>query len=93
MESIGQSCTPLKQTYDKCFNKWYTEKFLKGELEPECDELFVKYKECVMKAIKQRNLDTMIAESHNDSSSFFSSYQSSSGSSSSSSNTKSDSKK
>ncbi|KNE68440.1 hypothetical protein AMAG_13092 [Allomyces macrogynus ATCC 38327] len=62
MESIGKNCTPLKHDYDACFNKWYTEKFLKGETTPECTELFEKYRQCVVAAIKEQKVDKMLSE-------------------------------
>lgn len=46
--SVGPNCTELKQKYDNCFNKWYSEKFLKGDTTPECEELFKDYRACVM---------------------------------------------
>ncbi|KAI9233252.1 MAG: mitochondrial distribution/morphology family 35/apoptosis [Podila humilis] len=46
--SIGEKCTKIKQEYDGCFNNWYSEKFLKGDATPQCDDLFFKYKECLM---------------------------------------------
>lgn len=49
MDSIGKECTKLKQVYDECFNQWYSEKFMKGDLtESPCLELFSEYKACVM---------------------------------------------
>ena len=50
MESLGPKCTPLKQRYEECFNAWYAEKFLKGDLsetEP-CRDLFEEYKACLV---------------------------------------------
>ncbi|KAI9229374.1 MAG: mitochondrial distribution/morphology family 35/apoptosis, partial [Piptocephalis tieghemiana] len=60
--SIGKECTELKQAYDTCFNRWYAESFLKGNVTPACDELFEKYKACVHQTLKERNLDTMVEE-------------------------------
>jgi TRIAP1/MDM35 family protein len=50
MESIGSACTPLKQKYDDCFNRWYSEHFLKGDFGTEnpCQDLFEEYKACVL---------------------------------------------
>lgn len=48
MESIGPECTDLKKTYDDCFNRWYAEKFLRGQLDASpCQELFDEYKACL----------------------------------------------
>ncbi|XP_066918097.1 uncharacterized protein [Clytia hemisphaerica] len=62
MDSIDKTCTPLKQQYDQCFNKWYSEKFLTGQwtqkdgAEP-CIELFTQYKACVTKSLKEKNIE------------------------------------
>lgn len=49
MNSIAPECTNLKHDYDKCFNEWFGERFLKGDIEPpsNCDNLFKKYQECI----------------------------------------------
>lgn len=49
MNSIVPECTNLKHEYDKCFNEWFSIKFLKGakKLPIECDKLFKKYQECI----------------------------------------------
>ncbi|KAI8929055.1 hypothetical protein BC831DRAFT_509516 [Entophlyctis helioformis] len=62
MSSLSSDCTEVKDRYDTCFNKWYAEKFLKGDTTPACDELFKQYRECVWKAIHDRQLDTLIAD-------------------------------
>ena len=35
MNSIGEECNELKQSYDACFNVWFAEKFLKSEAKEE----------------------------------------------------------
>ncbi|KAJ3317985.1 TP53-regulated inhibitor of apoptosis 1 [Boothiomyces sp. JEL0866] len=45
-------CNDLKKEYDECFNKWYAEKFLKGDISGGCETLFKKYKACVWVEIK-----------------------------------------
>lgn len=57
MNSVGEECLPLKKAYEECFNKWFSEKFLKGLAEDTCSEPFRVYKDCVKKAIKDKNLD------------------------------------
>lgn len=48
MNSVGEGCTELKREYDQCFNRWFAEKFLKGDRgEDPCTELFKKYQSCV----------------------------------------------
>ncbi|KAJ3112938.1 Mitochondrial distribution and morphology protein 35, partial [Nowakowskiella sp. JEL0407] len=66
MASISPACTELKKNYDTCFNKWYSEKFLKGVLHQDCDALFKSYQKCVMAAIKEKNVDILIADAQKD---------------------------
>ncbi|XP_055511227.1 TP53-regulated inhibitor of apoptosis 1 [Leucoraja erinacea] len=57
MNSVGNECLELKRVYDLCFNRWFAEKFLKGERSPDpCSELFKLYQECVKKAIKEKEI-------------------------------------
>ncbi|KAL4646660.1 TP53-regulated inhibitor of apoptosis 1 [Arapaima gigas] len=57
MDSVGESCTELKREYDKCFTRWFADKFLKGDSDGDpCDELFKKYQLCVQKAIKDKGI-------------------------------------
>ncbi|KAG0244228.1 Mitochondrial distribution and morphology protein 35 [Mortierella sp. GBA43] len=64
--SIGEKCTKIKQEYDNCFNSWYSEKFLKGDVSPMCDELFFRYKDCLMKVLEEKKLDTLLADARKD---------------------------
>ncbi|KAF9919764.1 Mitochondrial distribution and morphology protein 35 [Linnemannia zychae] len=64
--SIGEKCTQIKQEYDACFNSWYSEKFLKGNVTPQCDDLFFKYKECLLKTLEEKKLDTLLADARKD---------------------------
>ncbi|KAF7724253.1 Mitochondrial distribution and morphology protein 35 [Apophysomyces ossiformis] len=61
--SVGANCTELKQKYDACFNRWYSEKFLKGDTTPECEELFKDYRACVLVTLKEKGIDKLLAES------------------------------
>ncbi|KAJ1971649.1 Mitochondrial distribution and morphology protein 35 [Dimargaris xerosporica] len=56
MESVGIECTELKHQYESCFNQWYTERYLKGDYTPQCQDLFDKYRQCVMKTLQEKNL-------------------------------------
>ena len=52
MDSLDPKCTPLKQLYEACFYKWYTNNFLNPnntdkQEDPECLSLFRKYRECL----------------------------------------------
>ncbi|XP_062501797.1 uncharacterized protein LOC134178894 [Corticium candelabrum] len=58
MNSVKEECTPLKREYDACFNRWYSNKYLKGDYHSDdCATLFAKYQECVMSALKEKNLN------------------------------------
>ncbi|KAJ3105272.1 Mitochondrial distribution and morphology protein 35 [Phlyctochytrium planicorne] len=58
MASISPECQHLKEKYDTCFNKWYTQKFLKGDAGEDCEDIFKLYRAC--KAIKEKNVDKLI---------------------------------
>jgi TRIAP1/MDM35 family protein len=47
MNSISAECQELKEKYDDCFNKWFSEKFLKGYTKDDCAPLFEVYQNCV----------------------------------------------
>lgn len=48
MNSVGEACTELKREYDQCFNRWFAEKFLKGDsADDPCGQLFKRYQLCV----------------------------------------------
>lgn len=57
MNSVGEECGELKKAYEECFNKWFSEKFLKGVTEDACAPLFRVYQQCVKKAIKEKKLN------------------------------------
>lgn len=58
MNSVGSECNDLKKEYDSCFNVWYSESFLKGDYKSDpCSELLKNYRTCVLKAIKEKNID------------------------------------
>nr|XP_015921858.1 TP53-regulated inhibitor of apoptosis 1 [Parasteatoda tepidariorum] len=58
MDSLGKDCIELKKEYEKCFNYWYSERFLKnkeGDLSI-CEPLFQEYQKCLKVAIKKNNI-------------------------------------
>lgn len=57
MNSIGPECQELKNAYDACFNKWFSEQFLKGITHDPCKSLFQVYQNCVKKAIQEKKID------------------------------------
>ncbi|KAI8622804.1 mitochondrial distribution/morphology family 35/apoptosis [Chytriomyces sp. MP71] len=74
MASLSSECTPLKDAYQTCFNKWYADELLRGSfsgskkatVSDECQELFSKYKDCVWKAIREKKIDALIQEARKD---------------------------
>ncbi|KAJ5266849.1 hypothetical protein N7478_009657 [Penicillium angulare] len=67
--SIAPECNDIKEKYDTCFLKWYSEKYLRGNTKSnDCDELFVKYKSCLHKALKDKGIDGMLDDARKSSS-------------------------
>lgn len=65
--SLAPECNEVKERYDSCFLKWYSDKYLRGEsTTDECQSLFKKYKACLDKALKERNIDSMLEDARND---------------------------
>ncbi|OOF96630.1 hypothetical protein BO94DRAFT_534887 [Aspergillus sclerotioniger CBS 115572] len=59
--SIAPECNDIKEKYDTCFLKWYSEKYLRGNTTSnECEELFTKYKACLNLALKEKGIDNML---------------------------------
>ena len=57
MNSVGEDCNKLKKEYDQCFDYWFTNKFLRGINEDNCQQLFKQYQQCVLNAIKSKKID------------------------------------
>ncbi|KAF2219842.1 mitochondrial distribution/morphology family 35/apoptosis [Elsinoe ampelina] len=65
--SLAPECNDVKERYDSCFLKWYSEKFLRGTAkEDECEPLFKQYKTCLSAALKERGIDKMLDEARAD---------------------------
>ncbi|KAF2714130.1 hypothetical protein K504DRAFT_399924 [Pleomassaria siparia CBS 279.74] len=65
--SLASECNEVKERYDSCFLKWYSEKFLRGTAtSDECDPLFKQYEKCISKALKERGIDSMLKEARED---------------------------
>ncbi|KAL1973140.1 hypothetical protein VTN31DRAFT_6682 [Thermomyces dupontii] len=60
--SLAPECNNIKEKYDTCFLKWYSEKYLRGITDDECGALFTEYNKCLTKALKERGIDTMLEE-------------------------------
>ncbi|KAK9149161.1 hypothetical protein Scep_007918 [Stephania cephalantha] len=61
-------CAHLRSDYQRCFNRWYSEKFLKGEWEKEeCVSEWDKYRACLAQHLKDDHLIRLLQpESHSD---------------------------
>ncbi|VFQ97746.1 unnamed protein product [Cuscuta campestris] len=48
--SATSPCADLREAYNNCFNRWYSEKFLKGQWDKEdCVSEWQKYRHCLSK--------------------------------------------
>ncbi|KAK3954090.1 mitochondrial distribution/morphology family 35/apoptosis [Pseudoneurospora amorphoporcata] len=64
-QSLAKECNELKERYDTCFLKWYSEKYLRGtgtEQNNECSQLFKQYSSCLQVALKERGIDKLLDE-------------------------------
>ncbi|QVM06586.1 Mitochondrial distribution and morphology protein 35 [Coccidioides posadasii str. Silveira] len=66
--SLAPECNELKERYDSCFLKWYSEKFLRGNSSNnDCEKVFEEYKKCLSKTLKDRGIDTMLEDARKNS--------------------------
>jgi len=66
--SLASECNQVKERYDTCFLKWYSEKFLRGNAKTdECEPLFKEYQACLGKALKSRGIEKMLEDAREDS--------------------------
>ncbi|OIW26496.1 UPF0203-domain-containing protein [Coniochaeta ligniaria NRRL 30616] len=67
--SLAPECNEVKEKYDTCFLKWYSEKYLRGAASSEnneCAALFKNYQKCLGVALKQRGIDKLLDEARDD---------------------------
>ncbi|KAI9901316.1 hypothetical protein N3K66_003133 [Trichothecium roseum] len=66
--SLAPECNEVKERYDTCFLKWYSEKYLRGAEKDntECAPLFEKYQKCLNVALKARGIDKLVTEAQED---------------------------
>ncbi|KAG8161997.1 hypothetical protein KVR01_007762 [Diaporthe batatas] len=67
--SLAPECNELKEKYDTCFLRWYSEKYLRGigkSDDNECSDLFKDYQKCLNVALKQRGIDKLLEEARED---------------------------
>ncbi|XP_060208551.1 uncharacterized protein At4g33100 isoform X2 [Lycium barbarum] len=51
--SATSPCSQLREAYHNCFNRWYSDKFLKGEWnKEECVIEWKKYRDCLSGDVK-----------------------------------------
>ncbi|CAE7944343.1 unnamed protein product [Symbiodinium necroappetens] len=49
-------CQPFKDKYDKCFDVWYRQGFLRHQLNNPCDPEFEDYRACILEELAARGL-------------------------------------
>ncbi|KAJ0147186.1 Mitochondrial distribution and morphology protein 35 [Colletotrichum tanaceti] len=66
--SLAPECNEVKERYDTCFLKWYSEKYLRssGTDNNECADLFKNYQKCLTVALKERGIDKLLDEARED---------------------------
>ncbi|KAH7393963.1 mitochondrial distribution/morphology family 35/apoptosis [Phaeosphaeria sp. MPI-PUGE-AT-0046c] len=65
--SLAPECNEVKERYDNCFLKWYSEKFLRGAATTdECKPIFEQYEKCLSRALNERGIDKMLKEVRDD---------------------------
>lgn len=57
----ASACSRLRIAYNDCFNRWYTEKYLKGQWDKEeCKDELEAYRACVIKNMEDKNLSRLL---------------------------------
>ncbi|KAF2278319.1 UPF0203-domain-containing protein [Westerdykella ornata] len=65
--SLAPECNEVKERYDNCFLKWYSEKYLRGTATTDdCQGLFKQYETCLSKVLKEKGIDNMLKEARED---------------------------
>lgn len=59
--SSTSPCANLRAAYHDCFNRWYSEKFLKGQWDKEeCVSEWQKYRDCLSKHLEDKHLSQFL---------------------------------
>ncbi|OAY26891.1 uncharacterized protein At4g33100 [Manihot esculenta] len=54
-------CAHLRAAYQNCFNRWYSEKFVKGQWEKEeCVSEWQKYRACLSEHLDDKHLSRFL---------------------------------
>ncbi|EXV06444.1 UPF0203 family protein [Metarhizium robertsii] len=66
--SLAPECNEVKERYDTCFLKWYSEKYLRAAEKDnkECADLFQQYQKCLGVALKDRGIDKLLDDARED---------------------------
>ncbi|KAG9251009.1 mitochondrial distribution/morphology family 35/apoptosis [Emericellopsis atlantica] len=66
--SLAPECNDVKERYDTCFLKWYSEKYLRGSdrENQDCAELFKNYQSCLKVALNERGINKLVEEARED---------------------------
>ncbi|KAK6912854.1 Mitochondrial distribution/morphology family 35/apoptosis, partial [Dillenia turbinata] len=55
--SSTSPCAQLRAAYHDCFNRWYSEKFMKGQWDKdECANHWQKYRDCLSQHLEDKHL-------------------------------------
>ncbi|KAI4316495.1 hypothetical protein L6164_024475 [Bauhinia variegata] len=59
--SSKSPCAHLRDAYHNCFNRWYAEKFLKGQWDKEdCVSEWQKYRACLSEHLEDKHLSRFL---------------------------------
>ncbi|KAI9106629.1 hypothetical protein K1719_022157 [Acacia pycnantha] len=59
--SSTSPCAPLRDAYHNCFNRWYAEKFMKGQWDKEeCLSEWEKYRACLSQHLEDKHLSRFL---------------------------------
>ncbi|XP_039117235.1 uncharacterized protein At4g33100 [Dioscorea cayenensis subsp. rotundata] len=61
--SPTSACAQLRAAYNDCFNRWYSEKFAKGQWDKlECVSEWDKYRACLAQHLEDQHLRSLLLE-------------------------------
>ncbi|KAF3341977.1 hypothetical protein FCM35_KLT00615 [Carex littledalei] len=64
--TTAAACSELRSAYHDCFNRWYSDKFSKGEWhKEECTAQWNNYRSCLQEHLEDKHLRKILLESQN----------------------------
>ncbi|XP_020598714.1 uncharacterized protein At4g33100 isoform X3 [Phalaenopsis equestris] len=61
--SPASQCADLRSAYHDCFNRWFSDKFSKGQNDKEeCVAEWEKYRACLVEHLKEKHLRSILVE-------------------------------